>query len=318
MTPSLRKPQRVLTWTVTLGLLSTLAAGPAFAQRDVDDIEDDIEQEDETLQATIEEYNALSEDISDTDQAITEVTDELEPYEEELEELRSRVADYLAEIHMNQGQSELRTVLESGSPDDYVERLTQMGAATMYRSDDINDLVTVAEDYQERLEVLEELQSDQAEQEAELDELITDIESRISDLQDEWQTAPGNAIADYGIDYIPGDRGDIVRRALNNVGAPYRWAESGPNGYDCSGLILDAYREIGISLPHNARMQYNQAAIISRDELQPGDLVFYNGLNHVGMYIGEGMIVHAATFGTPVQVVSIDHGNSYYGSGRIL
>nr|WP_277605842.1 C40 family peptidase [Glycomyces sp. L485] len=105
--------------------------------------------------------------------------------------------------------------------------------------------------------------------------------------------------------------------ALDQIGDQYVWGAAGPNQYDCSGLMLDAYAQVGISLPHNAAAQYNMTAKISRDEIRPGDLVFYNSLSHVGMAIGNGYIVHAPNSRSVVKVVRIDHGNVYYGATRV-
>nr|WP_255672071.1 C40 family peptidase [Glycomyces amatae] len=110
----------------------------------------------------------------------------------------------------------------------------------------------------------------------------------------------------------------VVDFALDQLGEPYVWGSAGPNSWDCSGLMLGAYAQIGISLPHNAAAQNNLVASISEDELQPGDFVFYNNLAHVGMYIGNGLIVHAPNSTTVVKIVELHHGNVYYGAGTLL
>lgn len=86
-----------------------------------------------------------------------------------------------------------------------------------------------------------------------------------------------------------------VSVAMAQVGKSYVWGTSGPNTFDCSGLTSYAYRQQGISLPRSARQQYRIGTPVSKGDLQPGDLVFYySGISHVGMYIGNGQIVHAA------------------------
>ena len=106
--------------------------------------------------------------------------------------------------------------------------------------------------------------------------------------------------------------------ALAQQGKPYVWAAEGPGSYDCSGLMLYAYAAAGISLPHSSAMQAQMGTQVSRAELQPGDLVFfYSPVSHVGMYIGNGQMVHASTSGTPVQVASLDSMGSYSGARRV-
>jgi cell wall-associated NlpC family hydrolase len=104
----------------------------------------------------------------------------------------------------------------------------------------------------------------------------------------------------------PSDAPTAVRVALEQQGDPYVWAASGPNSFDCSGLILFAYRAAGISLPHSSRSLRAMTKSISADELQPGDLVFGGSpVHHVGMYIGNGQMVHAPHSGDVVKVTSI-------------
>ncbi|MGY2064233.1 C40 family peptidase [Blastococcus sp. SYSU DS0619] len=109
-----------------------------------------------------------------------------------------------------------------------------------------------------------------------------------------------------------------VDTAMAQRGKPYVWAASGPGAFDCSGLTSYAYRAAGISLPRASRNQAAVGQAISRDQLQPGDLVFfYSPISHVGIYIGNGQMVHAPTSGDVVKVASIDSMGGYNGARRI-
>jgi peptidoglycan DL-endopeptidase CwlO len=109
----------------------------------------------------------------------------------------------------------------------------------------------------------------------------------------------------------------IIDLAMAQRGKPYVWAASGPGSYDCSGLTAYAFRAAGISLPHSSRMQSQMGQPVSRDQLQPGDLVFfYSPVSHVGIYIGNGQMVHAPTSGDVVKVAPLMGG--YSGARRIL
>ncbi|MGY1742283.1 MULTISPECIES: C40 family peptidase [unclassified Blastococcus] len=112
--------------------------------------------------------------------------------------------------------------------------------------------------------------------------------------------------------------GAVVEAALAQVGDPYVWGASGPNGFDCSGLTQFAYAAAGVSLPHSSRAQAGMGVAVSRAELQPGDIVyFYSPVSHVGLYIGNGQMVHARTHGQPVAVTTVDM-RGYAGARRIL
>jgi len=98
-----------------------------------------------------------------------------------------------------------------------------------------------------------------------------------------------------------------VDTALAQRGKPYVWAASGPGSFDCSGLVQYAYAAAGIDLPHSSRMQAGMGRPVSRAELQPGDLVaFYSPISHIGIYIGNGQMVHAPSTGDVVKISSID------------
>lgn len=122
-----------------------------------------------------------------------------------------------------------------------------------------------------------------------------------------------------------GDAIVAVRAALAQVGEPYVWDAADPGvGFDCSGLVLYAYQQLGIDLPHSAEYQYEQGWHPSTDDLRPGDLLFYSydgtvgGIHHVTMYIGHGMIVQAADFGIPVEVVPAYFDFGFIGATRLV
>ena len=112
--------------------------------------------------------------------------------------------------------------------------------------------------------------------------------------------------------------GVAVQTALAQVGDMYGVGDSGPDTFDCSGLTQYAYAAAGISLPHSSRAQSTMGVPVSRAELQPGDLVFfYSPVSHVGMYIGNGQMVHASTAGQPVIVSTVDM-KGYVGARRLV
>jgi cell wall-associated NlpC family hydrolase len=111
--------------------------------------------------------------------------------------------------------------------------------------------------------------------------------------------------------------GVAVRTALAQLGDMYGVGASGPDTFDCSGLTMYAYAAAGITLPHSSRAQSTMGVPVSRAELQPGDLVFfYSPVSHVGIYIGNGQMVHASVTGKPVAVTSVDKAG-YVGARRV-
>jgi peptidoglycan DL-endopeptidase CwlO len=109
-----------------------------------------------------------------------------------------------------------------------------------------------------------------------------------------------------------------LRFALIKRGDPYVWGAAGPGSFDCSGLVLWAYAQVGIGLPHFTGDQWSMGVHVARADLQPGDLVFfYPDIGHVGLYIGNGLMVDAPTFGEPVQVQPVMW-DVYVGAVRIV
>ncbi len=109
-----------------------------------------------------------------------------------------------------------------------------------------------------------------------------------------------------------------VDTALAQLGDPYVWAAAGPDAFDCSGLVQYAYAAAGVRLPHSSTMQSQMGTPVSRSQLQPGDLVFfYSPVSHVGIYVGDGQMVHASTYGQPVKVASVDAMGGYNSARRI-
>ena len=119
----------------------------------------------------------------------------------------------------------------------------------------------------------------------------------------------------------PAKYGGVVGIAMQYLGVPYVWGGASPSGFDCSGLVMYVYAQVGISLPHNAAMQYSSVGVpVSRSELQPGDLVFFDGLGHMGMYIGGGQFIHAPHTGDVVKISSLSdswYASTYVGAKRV-
>ncbi|MDM7460459.1 MAG: C40 family peptidase, partial [bacterium] len=116
----------------------------------------------------------------------------------------------------------------------------------------------------------------------------------------------------------------VVRRALGYLGSRYSYGGSGARGFDCSGFTAHIYRQHGIRLPHNSAAQYRVGKPVSRNELRPGDLVFFrtrgNRISHVGIYMGNGKFVHASSARGRVRIDTLNSGyyhQRYVGARRV-
>jgi len=131
------------------------------------------------------------------------------------------------------------------------------------------------------------------------------------------------AVSPEGVSVAPPSRyGGAVGIAMQYLGIPYVWGGASPSqGFDCSGLTMYVYAQLGVSLPHYAAAQYNVGVPVSKEDLQPGDLVFFNGLGHMGMYIGGGQFIHAPHTGDVVKISSLSdpwYAATWVGARRVV
>jgi len=175
-----------------------------------------------------------------------------------------------------------------------------------------------AEEAARQVRLLQQARARVAEQRAaaaqgQADTTLVDAPSEISAPE----VAPSEAAA-----AAPASRyGGVVGIAMQYLGVPYVWGGASPSGFDCSGLIMYAYAQVGVSLPHHAASQYAMGVAVSRDALEPGDLVFFNGLGHAGIYIGGGQFIHAPHTGDVVKISSLSdswYASTWVGARRIL
>jgi cell wall-associated NlpC family hydrolase len=117
----------------------------------------------------------------------------------------------------------------------------------------------------------------------------------------------------------PATHGGVVAIAMRYLGTPYVWGGASPSGFDCSGFVMYVYAQVGVSLPHSSYAQYGAGSPVSRGDLQPGDLVFFNGLGHEGIYIGGGSFIHAPHTGDVVKISGLSgwYASTYVGARRI-
>lgn len=117
----------------------------------------------------------------------------------------------------------------------------------------------------------------------------------------------------------PPGRPGVVRIALRYLGTPYRWSGASPSGFDCSGFVIYVYKRVGIALPHNGAMLWRTGRAVPRDALAPGDVVFFDGLGHVGIYIGGDRFVHSPHSGDVVKISRLSESwyrSTYVGARR--
>lgn len=154
---------------------------------------------------------------------------------------------------------------------------------------------------------------------AERDRIKQENEKEAEKARDERPTRSGDRTSDDSTPVpVNGRAGVAVEAAMNQLGDSYVWGADGPSSFDCSGLMMYAWGKAGVSLSHSSKAQYGEGRHVSRSDLKPGDLVFYGNpsIHHVGMYIGNGRMVHAPNPGKPVKTDDLDYMSGYVGAVR--
>jgi cell wall-associated NlpC family hydrolase len=160
----------------------------------------------------------------------------------------------------------------------------------------------------------------QAAERARQEELARIARARVTE---EPTFAPGpvvpTAVSTEAITAPPARYGGVVGIAMRYLGIPYVYGGASPSGFDCSGFVMYVYAQVGVSLPHNAAMQYGYGTPVDRSQLQPGDLVFFNGLGHNGIYIGGGQFIHSPHTGDVVKISSLSgwYDSTWVGARRL-
>lgn len=287
-------------------------ASTASAQTS-EEIQAEIDQRHEDLEKVIEDYNAKREELEDAKELIAEIEAQLPALEAEAAAANEALAEYAATAYAGGDFAMVNSVLD-GDPGDFADRLMYLDSITTAEQASLEASLAQVEELQTRHEELEALQADADEILGDIEKQQNEIEAEIDDLESEYEDA--YAKENPPPEYNYGGSSEAVAFAIEQLGEPYVYGEAGPDEWDCSGLTQQAWAAAGRSLSHNAAMQWDETARISRDELQEGDLVFYNDLAHVGMYIGGGEIIHAPNSTTVVKIVDIDYGGSIVGYGR--
>ncbi|WP_326561153.1 C40 family peptidase [Micromonospora sp. NBC_01796] len=278
----------------------------------------------EQLEIVIEQYNGLHEELRGSRVRAAELDRDLAVLADAMTAHRAEAARLAAQVYRGHGAQPLAAVsaLLTASTDDLLGSLLMLNRLSRDQRRIVAQLAVTHDQLSVARAEARALDEQQRVQERQLALRKQHIEgeiSRLSRLRDatgEREPAPPRSAPRPPGDLGSGAAASAVRFAYAQLGKRYQWGGEGPDGYDCSGLTSAAWRAGGVQLPHNAARQWRVVKRISRAERQPGDLVFYYAdIHHVGIYVGDGNIIHAPRSGKPVQLERVDY-QPIHGYGR--
>jgi cell wall-associated NlpC family hydrolase len=300
--------------------ITTTVATAAQASPSVSDLTKQIDKASNQLEVVTESYNAMNISLTQTVNEETRLQASLAPTQAALVTATAQI-NTIAATQYREGRIGAMTALLDGGQSDLVERLRFLDQIERSNQRDIDTFTEATQTFADRQAALKSTQAKQTAQSKALAARKAQIQAQLKKLK-AMRTAAGQKDvtgSSYtgAIPSISGSAGVAVTFAYNQIGKPYASTADGPSSYDCSGLTMASWAAAGKSLPHNAAAQWGVVAHISRSQLKAGDLVFYNSLAHVGIYVGDSMIIDAPKPGDVVDKRSINRGMPIYGYGRV-
>ncbi|MFI5839772.1 NlpC/P60 family protein [Catenuloplanes sp. NPDC051500] len=314
---------RVARITLAVAVLIGAVAAPASADPDAPQSMQELRQRlaaaAHQLEVVIEEHNALREDVADTERRRSEIGAQKAPVEFAMVERQERIGHLAASAYRSSGNARA-LMLAAGGGADLLERLLTLDVLAREQNQELHALTESRARFAAMEREADVLAAKQREQQVELSVRKAEIEKEIERLR-RMRLASGARVRP--LDLAPpappsGLAGNAIRFAYAQLGKPYRWGADGPSSFDCSGLTMAAWEHAGTPLPHNAARQWQTVQRIGRDDLRPGDLVFYyGGISHVALYVGDGKMIHAPTVGENVRIDPVTY-QPVHGYGRVL
>jgi cell wall-associated NlpC family hydrolase len=287
-----------------------LPATAAVAEPTPQQLEEQIEKAHADLEHVIEDYNRITEELAATRAAAADLETKLAPLQTQLDAAQAEVGKLAATAY--KGGGNLATagfVLSAPNSTSLAYQVEAMERVSRSRQKEIAGFTDTKTKYEAEQKRLGDLIAAQTQQQKQIAEKKAAIEAELKRLEDMERRLPANRPGGPSTGETPktppsgsGKGAIAVRFAYAQIGKMYKFGAAGPANFDCSGLTQAAWKQAGVYIPHNAAQQYQRTAKVSRANIQPGDLVYYNNFGHVGLYIGNNQIVHASRTGKPVAV----------------
>lgn len=295
----------------TLTFVGAAQAEPEVTAEDVEAAFHDVE-------TVAEQVNALDEKIDAAQAQIADLDDDVAAQQRLYEEQRTELGATIVQQQMDAPLGPTVNLLGSEDPQEFLEGLGAVQALNSTRADALEDFTRTARELENRQAKLRDRVAELKRTRTELDEKRAEMRSGYEEARDQLEqlSQPEQATFNASNDQVkvtaPGDASarakQIIAFASSQLGDPYVYGGTGPDGWDCSGLVQASYAAAGVSLPRVVGPQYAAMTSVPIGQAQPGDVVFFPDMSHDGIYIGNGQVIHAPRPGKNVEVTTLGIG----------
>jgi peptidoglycan DL-endopeptidase CwlO len=298
--------------------VATIPSGTAQAKPSIQDVQHRVDRLYHAAEQASERYNTVRVQLDQMRGDVAALRADQARQQKQTEKARRIVADSIVRQYEGDSLSAVGQAVVSSDPSAFVSQLTTMSAFNSMQAGQYSSYLTEAKALsirqqatQGQLDKVAELEQQAAEDKATIAKNLADAKNLLGKMQDaarERMLAVSRDSTRIPSSDIPvsGRAAAAVHFAMAQIDKPYGYGAAGPGAYDCSGLTMAAWGAAGVGLPHSSSAQYGSGTHISASQLQPGDLVFYySPISHVGMYIGNGMIVNAENPSAGIRVTGL-------------
>jgi cell wall-associated NlpC family hydrolase len=297
----------------------TISTGTAAAapEPSAKDLKSQAQRLGDELEQLTEKFNGLKVQLKQSQRAAQVAQNNAARQEKALSTMREQVGRLAATTYMNGGADRTVTFASSDDPQEFLDQAATLDYFAKQGGTQVQTLLHAMQSAQRARKAAEERQNQVKKLQKQIEQQRDKVNGLYGKVRDKIAKRDPSMLADLPPVAGSGKAAEALRYALGKLGRPYVWGAAGPGTFDCSGLTMWAYQQVGISLPHYTGSQWNAGAHVSRDQLQPGDLVFFHSdLHHMGMYIGDGKMVHAPHTGDVVRIAPIE-GRPWAGAVRV-
>jgi cell wall-associated NlpC family hydrolase len=303
-------------FALAVSVQGSVSAAPRL---DVDDARRQVEALYHKAEQATERYNEARMALQDAERKFARAQKEASAQQSTVTELQKTVGAFAANAYRSGGMDQTLQLVFSDDPEAFISKAASLDALSSREAGALRKVVEARRELQanqtaaaQQLAVVEAQRKALAVEKADVEKNLRAAREVLNRLEAKDRDQLNRASRDDDRDLLknlplPNPRASkAIQYALAQLGDRYVWGADGPDGFDCSGLTMAAWSRAGVSLPHSSGQQYASGDKIPRSELEPGDLVyFYSPISHVGIYLGNGRMVHAPNPGRRVEIASI-------------